>query len=140
MKKLIMIIQLNTIVWHTFSILNIIEHMTACKLVNQSRLVYTLQSIHFRRIVAQSSFLSKVLSFLLTLFQLQQKWQHFWKIAQLSSFKLTDYICYSKCLFYKSTHDYSRIIMDNQCYWTNLKPETPQSLELLILVCQNILS
>ena len=38
-----------------------------------------LKSIHFKKTVAKSSFLSKVLSFLLTLFWFQRKWQHFWK-------------------------------------------------------------
>ena len=35
-----------------------------------------LKSVHFDKTVVQSSFLSKVLSFSLTLFWFQQKWQH----------------------------------------------------------------
>ena len=38
-----------------------------------------LKSVHFKKTVAQSSFLSKVLSFLLKSKQCQRKWQHFWK-------------------------------------------------------------
>ena len=38
-----------------------------------------LKYIHFRKTIGQSSFLSKVLSFLLKSKQSQQKWQHFWK-------------------------------------------------------------
>ena len=38
-----------------------------------------LKSVDFKKTVAQSSFLSKVLSFPLKLKQSQQKWQHFWK-------------------------------------------------------------
>ena len=38
-----------------------------------------LKSVHFKKTVAKSSFLSKVLSFSLTLFWFQQKWQRFWK-------------------------------------------------------------
>ena len=40
---------------------------------------FSLKSVHFKKTVAQFSFLSKVLSFLLTLFWFQWKWQHFWK-------------------------------------------------------------
>ena len=38
-----------------------------------------LNFVHFKKTFAQSSFLSKVLSFLLKSKQSQQKWQHFWK-------------------------------------------------------------
>ena len=38
-----------------------------------------LKFVHFKKIVAQSSFLSKVLSFLLKTKQNQRKSQHFWK-------------------------------------------------------------
>ena len=38
-----------------------------------------LKYVHFRKTIGQSSFLSKVLSFLLKSKQSQQKWQHFWK-------------------------------------------------------------
>ena len=41
--------------------------------------VSILKSVHFKKTVAQSSFLSKVLSFLLKSKQSQQKGQHFWK-------------------------------------------------------------
>ena len=42
------------------------------------KLLY-LKSVHFKKTVAQSSFLSKMLSFLLKSKQSQRKWQHFWK-------------------------------------------------------------
>ena len=38
-----------------------------------------IKYFHFKKTVEQSSFLSKALSFSLTLFWFQQKWQHFWK-------------------------------------------------------------
>ena len=38
-----------------------------------------IMSVHFKKTVAQSSYLSKLLSFLLTLFWFQKKWQHFLK-------------------------------------------------------------
>ena len=38
-----------------------------------------LKSVHCKKTVAQSSFLSKLLSFLLKSKQSQRKWQHFWK-------------------------------------------------------------
>ena len=38
-----------------------------------------IKSVDFKKTVTQSSFLSKVLSFLLTLFWFQWKWRHFWK-------------------------------------------------------------
>ena len=47
-----------------------------------------LKSVHFKKTVAQSSFLSKVLSILLTLFWFQKKWQHFWKKWGLRNFLL----------------------------------------------------
>ena len=37
-----------------------------------------VKSVHFMNPVTGSSFLSKALSFLLTLFWIQWKWQHFW--------------------------------------------------------------
>ena len=40
---------------------------------------FLLKSVHFKKTVAQYSFLSKVLSFSLKSKQSQQKWQHFWK-------------------------------------------------------------
>ena len=40
---------------------------------------FILKSVYFKKTAAQSSFLSKVLPFLLTLFWFQQKWQHFLK-------------------------------------------------------------
>ena len=42
-------------------------------------LVKTLKSVNFKKTVGQSSFLSKVLSFSLTLFWFQQKWHCLWK-------------------------------------------------------------
>ena len=51
--------------------------------------ILNIKSVHFKKTVAQSSFLSKVLSFLLTLFWFQRKWQHLvlkeTRIAKLSS-------------------------------------------------------
>ena len=44
-----------------------------CSVQNQ------LKSVHFQKTIAQSSFLSKVLSFSLKSKQSQQKWQHSWK-------------------------------------------------------------
>ena len=50
-----------------------------CLFINVQRIsTRGLKSVHFKKTVAQSSFLSKVLSFLLTMFWFQWKW-HFWK-------------------------------------------------------------
>ena len=49
------------------------------QILRYSRSIFCLKSVHFKRRVAQSSFLSKVLSSLLKSKQSQRKWQHFWK-------------------------------------------------------------
>ena len=43
------------------------------------RKIYLLKSIHFKKTVTQTLFLSIVLSFLLKSKQSQRTWQHFWK-------------------------------------------------------------
>ena len=51
--------------------------LTFRKIVQVIRLVFELKSVHFKKPVAQSSFLSKVLSFLLKAKQSQRKWNTF---------------------------------------------------------------
>ena len=65
-------------------------------------LIFAIKSVHFKKTVAQSSFLSKVLSFSLTLFWFQQKWQHFWKkwglrncLLKMKGLKVSKGISYS---------------------------------------------
>ena len=61
----------------TFSVLNQCNRYSVK--VGSFFLKGILKSVHFKKTVAQSSFLSKVFAFLLKSKQNQRKWQHFWK-------------------------------------------------------------
>ena len=48
------------------------------RLLDRMMTISAFHAVHFKKTVAQSSFLSRVLSFLLKSKQSQRKWQHFW--------------------------------------------------------------
>ena len=77
-----------TLLNYIFSISLSKNEMWSCRLnlrfgaeIGQNSIKFSshLKLVHFKKTVAQSSFLSKVLSFLLKSKQSQRKWQHFWK-------------------------------------------------------------